>query len=106
MGMLLAGAVVACSSDGDDGDCVGQQDGEVLIRESIDAPLPEGGSVSIGATNLDEDPPTVTIHLGDATEADRQSAVDMEIGDVFTSNGASYELVGACADRAWVNLTG
>lgn len=27
----------------------------------------------------------------------------MKIGDVFTSNGASYELVGACADKAWID---
>lgn len=69
--MLLAGAIVACSSNGEDGACVGQEVGEVLIRESIDVRLPEGGTASIGATNLDEDPPTVTIHLGGATEADR-----------------------------------
>lgn len=104
--VLLFGAATACSSDDDAGACIGAETGDVTIREGVDVPLPGGGSAGIGATNLDEDPPTVTLVLGDATEAERQSAVDMEVGDVFTAAGASYELVGACADRAWVNPTG
>ena len=103
----------ACSSDrpGESSDglfgpqCVGQQEGEVSLSPGVDNPLPGGGGAGIASLSLDDDPPTVNLSLGDATEAERQAAVDMQLGDTFESHGVSYQLVGACEDRdqVWLN---
>jgi hypothetical protein len=46
-----------------------------------------------------------SLRLGDATEAERQAAVDLQVGDTFESHGVTYQLVGACEDRdgVWLN---
>ncbi len=101
---LAAATLSACSSDGDDRWCVGAEDGEVSLSPGVDNPLPGGGSAGIASLRLDDDPPAVNLSLGDATEAERQAAVDMQVGDTFELQGTSYELVGACEDRDQVWL--
>lgn len=92
--LLCAGSGCADSPFGPH--CVGEEAGDEAVGTGSDHSLPGGGSVRIGSLELDDDPPTVNLSLGDATEDERQNALDMQLGDTFELQGSSYELVGAC----------
>ena len=104
----LAAALAVCllglGCDSEPGsDCVGEESGDLVVSQGGNLALPGGGDVGIGSTRLDDDPPTVNLGLGGATEAERQQAVDMQVGDTFSVQDTTYTLVGACDDTVWLD---
>lgn len=107
---LAASTVGACGDDtepgGDvpEGECVGKSSGDATVSASHPSPLPGGGEAGIGSVDTDADPHLLNIVLGgDATQDERDSAVDLAVGDTFTLQRSTYTVVGFCEDEAWLN---
>lgn len=102
--VLAVAALSACSGDdSDDGDdCVGSTSGDLSVHES-GGMLSDGVAAPVDDTDLDADPPVLSLRLDGAPQADRDNAVDLEVGDSFTVKGVTYEVAGFCEENAWLN---
>lgn len=80
-------------------ECVGEHHGKLTLDESADTPLPGGGTAALDGADLDADPPTATLALGESTRIERQNATDLAVGDQFGVQRAVYKVVGICTDR-------
>ncbi|MDN5855196.1 MAG: hypothetical protein L0K86_20580 [Actinomycetia bacterium] len=96
----------APGGDTSEGECTGQESASITVIESGDTPLPGGGSAGIGTVEEEHDPPLLNLILGDATEAERDSAIELEAGDTFTLKDKTYTVAGFCEDKAWLNEAG
>lgn len=101
--VLALAASTTLTACGDDDGCAGERDGDVTLRAGLDSPMPDGGNVGIGSVNTDADPPRITFVLGDATETERDGAIELEAGDTFTLKNKTYTVAGFCEDKAWLD---
>lgn len=97
-------ALTACSSDAsDDGDdCAGSTSGDFSVHESGGI-LTDDVVAPVDSVDLDAQPPLLSLRLDGALPAERDNAVDLEVGDRFTVKGVTYEVAGFCEDQAWLN---
>jgi len=89
-----------------DAGCIGTTSGEYELSSTFPSELPGVDSAGLAATNLEDDPPTVSLILTGAAVAQTNNAVDLEVGDEFTVAGKSYTLRGACQDKVWLDSIG
>ncbi len=102
MGLVAVAGLAGCTEDGpvDSGSCSGSQTGQGVMA-GVDGRMDDGNAVRI-ASIADDDPPYVRFSLGQAAAAETAAAEHVEIGDTFALGASTYELVGICADKAFL----
>ena len=103
VGLVAVAGLAGCTEDGsvDSGSCSGSQTGQGVMA-GVDGRMDDGNAVRIASIADDDDPPYVRFSLGQATAAETAAAEHVEIGDTFALGASTYELVGICADRAFL----
>lgn len=82
--------------------CVGDGKGSITVTsDAVD--LPGGSTATIAATDVEQDPPTVSFDLGQATKIEQQNAADLTVGDQFGVARSVYVVVRICTDEAMLD---
>lgn len=84
-------------------ECVGQRSGALTLTSGEDTALPGGSSAAVETTDLEADPPVVSLALGESTRIERENASALSVGDQFGLQRAVYEVVGICDDEVVLN---
>lgn len=79
--------------------CVGKKTAKLTLTPDEDTSLPGGGTAALESADLDAEPPTATLRLGDATRIERKNAAGLVVGDQFGLQRAVYKVVGICDDQ-------
>ncbi|MGH3423616.1 MAG: hypothetical protein ACRDO8_02735 [Nocardioidaceae bacterium] len=93
-----------CGGGGDDG-CTGSTDGEPVLQ-GVDGQMKDGNPIRIGTLDADSDPATVTFSLKGAKPAVQDTATDLQVGQSFSFGDVTYEVVGICPDKAYLDSQG
>lgn len=83
--------------------CVGDGDGSITVTSDGAADLPGGSTATMASSDMEQDPPTVTFELGQATKIEQKNATDLGVGDEFGVARSVYVVVRICADEAVID---
>lgn len=81
-------------------ECVGDGGGSIRVEPDGPTELPGGSAVTMGGSDLQADPPTVSFELAQSTTVEQKNATELRVGDRFGVARAVYVVVRICADEA------
>ncbi|HEY7043561.1 MAG TPA: hypothetical protein VH419_07835 [Nocardioidaceae bacterium] len=113
--IVLAGTLAGCGSDEpncagvaagcrDSGPstsangCVGEP-GKESILQGQPHQLPDGAGVGIGSVDMDADPPTVRLVLGNVPASQRDQDTTVGVGDSLDIGKTTYVVASICSDK-------